>query len=308
MTNEGIPNLPPIECLAAAIVAARAGSFTQAAIEMGVSHAAVSRRIAGAESWAGTSLFVRHGRGVRLTDDGHRLLSRVSHAFDTIDQAVSLWRKPQRARQFKIATTHSLAQLWLMPRIATIEAVVPEVRIEVLTGPRHANLAVGEADIAIRCGKGGWKEGIEYRLFPEEHLYPVATPDCIARHAIGNEPAALLGHPLIHSVDSSGWHSWAQTRGSHYRGKLTDRIVSDYTLAISAAKAHLGVALANSGLVPPGDLDPCLKALDIPMAPSPLKYFLIVPSHQDRAVASAVVDVLRELGTDHKGLTTRKVF
>jgi LysR family transcriptional regulator, glycine cleavage system transcriptional activator len=285
-------SLPPVECLVASLVAARTGSFTLAAAELGVSHAAVSRRIAGAESWAGTKLFTRHGRGVRPTDDGQRLLGRVAHAFDIVDQAASQWRKPQRSKMLRIATTHSLARLWLIPRIATIEAAFPGMRIELLTGHQNVNLAADEADIAIRCGKGGWKIGREHRLFPEELIRPVASPQLIETHRIIALPELILSHPLVHGVDSAGWQTWAQTQGLSFRGKLTDRIFSDYTLALAGAEAHLGVALLNSALVPAEKLGTTLTLLDVPSAVSPLAYFIIVPPQKEVPFIQKCVDLL----------------
>jgi LysR family transcriptional regulator, glycine cleavage system transcriptional activator len=298
MTYSLPPNLPPIECLVAAIVAARTGSFSQTAIELGVSHAAISRRVAGAESWAGTALFARHGRGVRPTDDGQRLLSRVSHAFDIVDQAANQWRKPQLARMLRIATTHSLARLWLIPRVAKIEAKIPDIRIEILTSHQISNLATGEADIAIRCGKGGWKEGSEIRLFHEEVMHPVATPEFIARHGVTGEPASILAQQLVHGVDSSGWQSWAQAQGVAFRGKYADRIVSDYTLALSATEANLGISLLNAALMPIDRLRANLQLLGAPTAISPLSYFVIVPALKKTPVVQACVNLLLTLAAE----------
>jgi LysR family transcriptional regulator, glycine cleavage system transcriptional activator len=282
--------LPPIECLVAAMVASRTGSFTQAAHELGVSHAAISRRISGAESWAGTTLFLRHGRGVRVTDDGQRLLSRVAHAFDIVDQAANQWRKPQRAKLFRIATTHSLGRLWLIPRIAAIEAAMPEIRVEVITGHQNVNLANDEADIAIRCGRGGWKVGREIRLFREERLHPVASPEFIDARKV--TPETILSHPLVHGVDSSGWHVWAQAQGLNFKGKFSDRICSDYSLALAGAESHLGIALLNSALVPSGLLNSTLKRLEAPGAISPLSYFIIIPPQKEGPLVHVCVDLL----------------
>src|SRR4051794_41479024 len=57
-------------------VAAR-GSFTAAAKSLGYTQSAVSRQVAGLEGAAGTSLFERTARGVRLTDAGGALLRRA---------------------------------------------------------------------------------------------------------------------------------------------------------------------------------------------------------------------------------------
>ncbi|WP_245468672.1 LysR family transcriptional regulator, partial [Mesorhizobium sp. M7D.F.Ca.US.004.01.2.1] len=52
----GVERLPPLNAIKAFEVAARAGSFTLAASELGVSSAAVSQQIRNLESWFGKQL------------------------------------------------------------------------------------------------------------------------------------------------------------------------------------------------------------------------------------------------------------
>ncbi|AQH05417.1 transcriptional regulator (plasmid) [Burkholderia sp. KK1] len=56
---------------------ARAGSFNRAAAELYIAQPALSRQIAKLEEEIGLPLFIRHGRGVRLTAAGARLLERA---------------------------------------------------------------------------------------------------------------------------------------------------------------------------------------------------------------------------------------
>ena len=56
---------------------ARAGSLSRAAAELYVAQPALSRQIAKLEAEIGVPLFVRHGRGVRMTAAGARLLERA---------------------------------------------------------------------------------------------------------------------------------------------------------------------------------------------------------------------------------------
>ncbi len=53
MAYSSLTKLPPTDSLVAALTALRLGSFSAAASELGITHAAVSRRIAVAEEWAG---------------------------------------------------------------------------------------------------------------------------------------------------------------------------------------------------------------------------------------------------------------
>lgn len=56
---------------------ARSGSFSRAASELYIAQPALSRQIAKLEEEIGVPLLIRHGRGVRLTPAGARLLERA---------------------------------------------------------------------------------------------------------------------------------------------------------------------------------------------------------------------------------------
>ncbi len=64
--------LPSLNALRAFEAAARNGSFTLAAQELFVTHAAISRHLRDLEQWLGVELFHRTGRGVKLTEAGAR--------------------------------------------------------------------------------------------------------------------------------------------------------------------------------------------------------------------------------------------
>jgi LysR family transcriptional regulator, glycine cleavage system transcriptional activator len=272
--------LPPIDCLIAALSAAHYGSFTQAAERLGVSHAAVSRRIAGAESWAGIALFERHARGVRVTPDGQRLLARVSHALEVVDQAADLWRKPLRRSTVRIATTHSFARLWLIPRLKALEREQPNVRIEILAGTELIDLDAGQADIAIRCGKGGWKIGRETVLFPREFSVPVAAPEFLAEHGAISSVATLLARDLLCNVDSTIWAAYAKAHGKAIQHKPTDRVFGDHSQTLAAAVAGLGVALMSCPITSLDFLAQGLVRIDLGVVENPLRYYVITRQHE----------------------------
>ena len=79
--------LPSLNALRAFEAAARHESFTDAAAELFVTHAAVSRHIRELEEWLGTELFTRTGRGVDLTDAGRRFGIRLTPLFDNMAEA-----------------------------------------------------------------------------------------------------------------------------------------------------------------------------------------------------------------------------
>ncbi|MEM7004015.1 MAG: LysR family transcriptional regulator, partial [Pseudomonadota bacterium] len=75
-------SVPSLGALVVFEAAARLGGFTKAANELGVTQAAVSRRIRALEADLKVKLFVRTPRQVVLTDAGRALSEAVGNAFD----------------------------------------------------------------------------------------------------------------------------------------------------------------------------------------------------------------------------------
>ena len=294
MTYSLPDTLPPLDCLAAAIAAARHGSFTEAAQQLGVTHAAVSRRVAAAEQWAGVRLFERHGRGVRTTDEGERLLARLAQAIAMLDQ-VAVRRPRSTAMQvIRLSTTSSFARYWLLVQLQQIEAASPGLRIEIDVAPRALDLTREAIDLAIRYGRGGWKLGAETKLLGDV-LTPIASPR-LARSKLS--PSTIDKLPHLYVGDAVNWRGWSAHVGLTHRMKAADRFVPDYGLSIEAARNGLGVALWSRAFVLTDDLVP----LSTTAFNGPYGYHLIVPPTASPAaitVASAIKSAARP--TDAKG-------
>lgn len=76
--------LPPLGAVRVFEAAARLGSFTKAADELGMTQSAASHQIKLLEERAGTPLFVRKTRQIELTEAGARLAPEASSAFATL--------------------------------------------------------------------------------------------------------------------------------------------------------------------------------------------------------------------------------
>ena len=241
-------HLPPLDCLLAALAVARSGSFSAAALELGVTHAAISRRVAGAETWAGLRLFTRHARGARLTPDGERLLTRVWQGLDLLDHAADRGRKVRRPVTVRVATTSSFARYWLIERLAALEQAAGGLRLEVLAESRLVDLAAEGVELAIRFGAGRWPGLRSQRLFAAETLTPL-VPRALLTSG-GRRADSLLSLPRLFNSDASGWRHWCESQGLAFRAQPADRVLHGYELVLQAARCGLGVALVQAPLIP----------------------------------------------------------
>ncbi|WP_245639650.1 LysR substrate-binding domain-containing protein [Paraburkholderia heleia] len=282
---------PPLANLETVCLVAHAGSFSAAATASGITHGAISRRIAAVENWLGVPLFERHGRGVMLTPDGQRFVGQVVQAFDIIDGAADQWRTRQNARLVRMSVVSSFAQLWLFERLADLEAGPHSPKIQLDVGSRNADISGGEADLAIRYGRGHWP-GLHAELLLPETLTPVAHPGVAAKLKTTG-PGGILAHPLLHDSDLTGWRTWFQGQVS-LKGRAHDRRFEDYTLVLSAAESGLGIALARLPLATAWLRQSKLVRLDRRTVASPLANYIVTAKQERRPEVLELIQWLRE--------------
>lgn len=280
--------LPPLDGLQAMIAAAEAGSFTAAAERLNITHGSISRRIAALEAWLGTSLFERHGRGVRLTPAGQRFATEARRSLGALARSAQQWR-PRRGRPtVRLSVVPSFGRLWLLPRLARLER--GDIHVEVAMEHRSSDLDAREADLAVRYGRGRW-EGLDARPLFAETLRPAAAP-VLAGAGADTLPEALLRLPLLHDSDTSHWRDWLAGAGLRYQPRWQDRRFEDYDTVLTAAEAGLGVALLREPLASPWIEAGRLAYLSDRAIPNPAAHFVCLRIGESRA---AVVEVTNRL-------------
>lgn len=132
---------------------AAAGSFAQAARELGLTRAAVSRRVAHIEAQLGAPLFARSTRALGLSEAGRRLAPRARAVLEAAESA----RRGLRARAgdglagtLRITSVPSFGQAVLGPWLARFQALHPGLRIELRFTNRRVDLLREDVDIAFR--------------------------------------------------------------------------------------------------------------------------------------------------------------
>ncbi|HEY8593060.1 MAG TPA: LysR substrate-binding domain-containing protein [Sphingomicrobium sp.] len=206
--------LPPLASVRAFEAAARTENFTAAAAELGMTQAAVSYQVRSLEERLGAPLFVREKGRVRLTPLGQRLLPSLSSAFDAIETAFASHREEDESL-LTVTTTHTFANTWLAWRLGAFQMEHPDLAVRMTTSNEVIDLRSGDADVAVRAGRGGWEGLEEHRLFTSSFT-PMASPDCIAEieRKLGRsiEPADLLDQNRI-SASDEWWHQWFADNG-----------------------------------------------------------------------------------------------
>lgn len=271
-------NLPPLTALAAFEVAARRGSFKEAASELNVTPGAVSHQIKALEQELGCVLFQRTAKGTLLTAEGRDLEQVLARSFRQTAAVVGRLRLRGQASSVTVGATTAVAALWLMPRITRFWRSYPELRVDQHASDLEQGQSQPHLDLRIRYGKGSWPKEAAALLFDDE-----IRPLCSAEFAKNNPVSALhelAQLPLIHLnsdvVDWTTWPTWFQALG--YAGAIgRGLVVNNYMIALQAAQDGNGVCLGWDRLTGPlldeGRLVP-LCALRLP---APGSFYLTWP-------------------------------
>lgn len=180
------------------LAVARAGSFSRAVEILNITQSAISRQVAALEAALKTPLFIRHSRGLELTNQGVLLLETVSEVFDTLERVQQqLVQDTQEAKGFlKIATTISLGSFWLAPYLSEFVKSYPDIQLSVLTQDYDVDLSKREADVSIRPCMPQQPDLIQRHLCTlTMHLY--ASPEYLREHGEPHRPENLDFHRLI---------------------------------------------------------------------------------------------------------------
>ena len=234
---------PSLLALRAFEVAARRLSFTDAAAELHVSQAAVSRHIRLLEADVGRALFRRLHRRVELTAAGRRFAAEIAAGFVRIHRAVEALRRSE-VQHLRLSVEPAFATRWLVPRLGRFAAAHPEVELELETS--NAMRALGrDADIAIRyVGAGSRRPRRGGRLLFATDYIPVVKGrrvELVARR----RDAAVLGHTLLHDDDGTAWRGWFAAAGLEGFETARHQYFTDYSVALDAAQQGQGVVLGT---------------------------------------------------------------
>jgi PAS domain S-box-containing protein len=214
------PDLAELETL---VACAGEGSFIAAAARLGISRPAVAKRIANLEALAGGALLHRGARGVRLTDDGARLLGGARRILDERDTLLELLagfrgegRSPISGLRGLLGATTAFAKA----------AQRPEARLEETERMLELLMFAGSTALVV---------------FDPETEAVCEVNDAFCRLA-GRSRDELLGRPV-------GSH-WSERSGSIIeqaaRSDVAERVQvhvqrPDGTIRIGEATTHLAV-------------------------------------------------------------------
>lgn len=249
-----LDQFPGLRSLRAFDAAAKHLSFTRAALNIGVTPAAISHQIKELEESIGVALFTRTSRSMRLTREGEILRSGAMESLDALTRSLQKIRKLENQKQLKVTASPSIAAKWLVPRLDRFLATVPGADVRIDVSASVLDFDRDDVDIAIRFGDGKYP-GLRSDLLFHERVFPVCSPKLITKAKPLNTPRDLLHHQLIHldweaqGLPWPNWRMWMLAAGIRDFDDARGLHFSQTSLAVQAAIDCQGVALGDSNLV-----------------------------------------------------------
>ncbi|WP_433771339.1 LysR substrate-binding domain-containing protein [Pseudomonas putida] len=228
------------------------GTYTAAAIRLGVSKSAVSQRIAELEKATGLSLVQRTTRSVRLTDAGHALVSDVRSAYEQIARSFSDVRDSAGVARglLRLTAPVAFARQQLVPVLAGFFREYPEVRVQLDVSDQISSIASEGFDLAIRHSNQIPDTHVAWKLSPTRSVL-VATRSYLETFGEPAHPDDLTKHSCLFYPRGSDTPAWAfeaqgdaQMAGKRLTVPVKGIFATNNSEALrDAALTDLGIAL-----------------------------------------------------------------
>jgi LysR family transcriptional regulator, glycine cleavage system transcriptional activator len=235
------PELPPLIWLKAFESAARHLSFTDAAKELNLTQAAVSKHVKSLELHLRHELFIRRTRSLQLTKLGEAYVPKVKDAFERLAIGTSEVFGGRRSQELTLRCAVSFGVNWLAPRLHGFFTHYPGKDIRVISSVWNDPFDADAYDLDIQYGRGDWA-GLRSHQLSWETITPLCAPSLASELKTAND---LQSHRLLHVIGyQEGWGTWLQAAGitnvNPGQGLQFDTSLTAFEVAASGAGVALG--------------------------------------------------------------------
>jgi len=230
--------------LAVFVALVRAGSFTAAAAQLGMTKAMVSQHLLRLESELGVTLIVRSTRRMALTEAGAafhadcvQLLEQAEAAFERVGD-----QRGTPAGTLRLTTSTDYGAAVIAPALAVFHRLHPQLQIDLVINDQINDLIAERFDLAIRIG---WLRDSSLRAarLGSFRQLLVASPAYLAEHGVPRRPEDVAMHGWIAMSALATPLRWTFTRGRTRR-----RVRMRQVMQANNAAAIRALVLAGAGM------------------------------------------------------------
>ncbi|WP_419903938.1 LysR substrate-binding domain-containing protein [Kiloniella sp.] len=247
MANQiDLKKLPPLKALKGFEAAARLLSFRQAALELNLTHTAISHQVKLLEEDLGVLLFERDGRAVKLTGEGESFYPVVRSSLEQLINCSEMLRRTDQNQSLRIQAFVTLSIRWLARRLSRFKAQHPGFDLQITSSIIDGAFNEANEDLGIIYAPEPVPNHLHWVPLFDAILVPVCSPDLHKGPSSKITPQELLDLPLlkVYTADDH-WEEWFQSAGVFAEVSRNSIAVDTIAIALEMALDGEGVAMLN---------------------------------------------------------------
>ncbi|GLQ90022.1 LysR family transcriptional regulator [Dyella flagellata] len=231
--------------LAVFVALVRAGSFTAAAAQLGMTKAMVSQHLLRLERELGVTLIVRSTRRMALTEAGAAFhtdcVSLLAQAQAALERVGGQRSKPSGTLRLTTSTDYGMAVI--APALAEFRRLHPSLQVDLVINDQINDLIAERFDLAVRIG---WLRDSSLRAtrLGGFRQWVMAAPAYLAEHGMPRRPEDLAMHGWIALSAMATPLRWTFTHGNGSRRIVRMRQI----MQANNAAAIRALVLAGGGV------------------------------------------------------------
>ncbi|MGP8434979.1 LysR family transcriptional regulator [Paraburkholderia fungorum] len=267
--------LGKINDIATFVATVRAGSFTLAAQQSGITRSAVGKSIARLEEHLQVRLLHRTPRSLSLTDDGEVFYARCTQILEELEEVETAMaaRSSSPSGTLRLSVPVALGHRQVRPIVEAYLQRWPDIRVDISFTDRFVDLVDEGIDVAVRIGEPNPDSRLIARTVATQRLLACASPAYLAERGTPLKPADLATHECLQFVSAGRPEPWRFIGGTNERdGSLNGRLRMDSAEALVEAATN-GVGIVNlptyllASAIKDGRLTPVLERFAPPGLP-----------------------------------------
>lgn len=221
-----------------------AGSFSGAAVRLGISPKLASKYMGELEERLGTQLLQRTTRRLGMTAAGERLLVQLPEWLEQLDEMTGDLRDDRKGLSgtLRISAPVTYGELVVHPLLLSFRATHPDLVIDLRLSDRFVDLAAEGIDVAIRIGRLDDSALIAKRL-GKIRLLLVASPEYLASAGRPESVDDLTHHDCIRDTNMRGDGTWPLSAATEFT-----RVVISGHFLVNSARVARDLAIAGEGI------------------------------------------------------------
>lgn len=278
----------------------RLRSFTQAAVELGITTSALSHAIRNLETRLGVRLLNRTSRTVSPTEAGAGLAARLEVGFEEIGGALAdVDRHRDRPMgRLRINTLNDGARLLLAQYLPKFLSSYPDVSVEVAVEDQMVDIVAAGFDAGIRFGGTVPEDFVAVRIGARLRWVAAAAPKYLNRHPPIRVPEDLKAHNCIQIRTGQGMiYRWEFDKdGERVAIEVPGQLCSNETaFSVEMAVAGCGITYCLERVIQKELSRGELQVVLPDWAPVEPAFYIYYPGHRQAPPGlRELIDILRE--------------